>query len=93
MWDEVEFVEGYPGDYVVLARRAAGRWYLAGINGGREPKRIELDLAAFGAQGGTLITDGGDALDLERRTLDGKAATVVLRPGGGFVALPPAALR
>ena len=54
---------------------------------------MELDLAAFGAQGGTLITDGGDALDLERRTLDGKAATVVLRPGGGFVALPPAALR
>ncbi len=93
VWDEVEFIEGHPGDYVVLARRAAGRWYVAGINGGREPKRIELDLAEFGAEGGTLITDGGDALGFEQRALEGNKTTLVLPPAGGFVVMPPAALR
>ena len=93
VWDEVEFIEGHPGDYVVLARRAAGRWYVAGINGGRELRNVELDLAAYGAEGGTLITDGSEALGLEHRALDGNNATMALRPGGGFVAILPATLR
>ncbi len=93
VWDEVKFIDGYPGQYVVLARRAAGRWYVAGINGDREPRNVELDLAAYGAEGGTLITDGGEALGLEHRALDGNNATMALRPGGGFVAILPATLR
>jgi hypothetical protein len=30
VWDDTKFVDGYPGEYVVLARKGDGRWYLAG---------------------------------------------------------------
>ena len=93
VWDDVQFLDGYPGKFVVLARRGEGRWYVAGINGGRELRNVELDLAAYGAAGGDLITDGSEALGLQHRALDGNNATMELRPGGGFVAILPAALR
>ncbi len=32
LWDEVRFIDGYPGKYVVLARRHGDRWYIAGVN-------------------------------------------------------------
>lgn len=32
-WDDTRFIEGYPGKYIVLARRKGTTWYLAGING------------------------------------------------------------
>ena len=32
VWDDIQFLDGYPGKFVVLARKGDGRWYLAGIN-------------------------------------------------------------
>ncbi len=32
VWDEVRFIAGYPGKYVVLARRSGDKWFIAGIN-------------------------------------------------------------
>ena len=31
-WDEVRFIDGYPGKYVILARRHGDKWYIAGVN-------------------------------------------------------------
>lgn len=31
-WDETRFIDGYPGEYVCLARRKGNNWYLAAIN-------------------------------------------------------------
>ena len=31
-WDEVRFIDGYPGKYAIIARRAGNTWYVAGIN-------------------------------------------------------------
>jgi hypothetical protein len=31
-WDETRFIDGYPGKYVVLARRHGEQWYIAGLN-------------------------------------------------------------
>jgi alpha-glucosidase len=33
-WDEIEYIDGYPGKYCVLGRRKGDTWYLAGINAG-----------------------------------------------------------
>ena len=30
-WDETRFIDGYPGKFVVLARRNGDRWYIAGL--------------------------------------------------------------
>ena len=43
-WDEVRFIDGYPGKYVVLARRHGDTWYVAGINAIQEPLKLKVDL-------------------------------------------------
>ena len=30
-WDETKFIDGYPGKYVILARRSGDKWYVAGV--------------------------------------------------------------
>lgn len=43
-WDETVLIDGYPGRYVVLARRSGDRWYVAAINADSEIKKIKLNL-------------------------------------------------
>ena len=43
-WDETKFVCGYPGEYVVLARRKGNTWYIAGINGKDEEQNIAINI-------------------------------------------------
>ena len=52
-WDEVRFLEGYPGKYVVFARRKGTKWYIAGINAQKETLKIKLKLPML-ASGTTL---------------------------------------
>lgn len=41
-WDEVKFIEGYPGKYLVMARRSGDKWYLAAINAQNETITVNL---------------------------------------------------
>lgn len=43
-WDDVRFIDGYPGKYVVMARRSGDKWYVAGINAEESPRVIEIDV-------------------------------------------------
>lgn len=87
-WDDVKFVDGYPGKLVVLARRSGNRWYIAGINGDSSEKNIMLNLAWLKQKKGSLLTDGAAPLSFENQPVeisgDGKAG-VTLKPNGGFV--------
>lgn len=90
IWDDVKFLAGEPGKFVVLARRSGKQWYVAGINGERTSRDVTLNLAALGIkQGATAITDGegGNLSFREQRVeLDAKQqAKLSLRPRGGFV--------
>ena len=44
VWDETQYVSGYPGESVVLARRHGDTWYVAGINGTDKEKVLTFDL-------------------------------------------------
>lgn len=46
-WEETRFVEGYPGRYVILARRNGTQWYLVGINAEAQPQNKTIDLSLF----------------------------------------------
>ena len=46
-WDETRLIDGYPGKYVVLARRHADRWYIAGLNAQKEPLKLSIDLSGY----------------------------------------------
>ncbi|MFH6993411.1 glycoside hydrolase family 97 catalytic domain-containing protein [Flavobacterium sp. FlaQc-48] len=52
-WDEVRFLEGYPGKYVVLARRKGTKWYIAGVNAQKETAKLKIKLPMI-ASGETL---------------------------------------
>ena len=43
-WDDTRFIDGYPGDYAVIARKANSKWYIAGINGTDSPKDININV-------------------------------------------------
>ena len=43
-WDEVKFLDGYPGKYVVLARRHGDKWYVVGVNADSQPYTATLSL-------------------------------------------------
>jgi hypothetical protein len=43
-WDEVQFIDGYPGKYVILARRHGNDWYIAAINAQKETLKMNIKL-------------------------------------------------
>ena len=85
-WDDVKFIDGYPGKFVALARKAGNKWYIACINGENVERSIDLNLSAFKKQKGLLITDGTEPLTFRTEKIDpGFKANFVLKPNGGLV--------
>jgi len=62
VWDESHLVAGYPGDFVVMARRSGKTWYLAGINGKPEDREISISLPFI--NGVTKLDCIADGIDL-----------------------------
>jgi len=84
-WDEVKFIDGYPGKYLVLARKAGNKWYVAGINNEGTEKTVQFDTLPFG-KNFRLITNGDGQLGF--RSAEGKttgAQKMVMPQQGGFV--------
>lgn len=59
-WDEVRFIDGYPGKYVVIARRHGDDWYVAALNADKEKKTIEVNLPMFAGLNVKYYHDGKD---------------------------------
>lgn len=83
-WDEVRFLGGYPGRYVVIARRAGTKWYIAGINAQASAQKVLVDPAALGKTKGRLITEGNDAFSFDITAVS-KAEEVDIKAAGGFL--------
>ena len=88
-WDETQYIEGYPGRYVVLARRHGADWYIAGLSAQKEPLTLTLNLPMFAA-GQTLqyYVDNQKTGEPQLTTLriDKKGrAKVTLQPNGGVI--------
>jgi alpha-glucosidase len=84
-WDDVKFIDGYPGKYVVIARRAGNKWYVAGINGEAIEKNLSFDLSSLNVTKGTMITDGEQEMFSEVKMDNVKKQEIKLKPNGGFV--------
>jgi alpha-glucosidase len=90
IWDDVKFIDGFPGQYAVIARRAGKRWFVAGINADLQPRKVKIDLKELGVTGqGALIADGIDVLGFRSETFPLEkgltADEITMRPRGGFV--------
>jgi alpha-glucosidase len=86
-WDDVKFVDGCPGEYVVIARKAGDAWYVAGLNANDGDQCLTLDLSFVGGRLGRLITDGTSDREFELAAIDGGETSVTIKAHGGFVAV------
>lgn len=81
-WDELRFIDGYPGRYVVLARRAGNRWYIAGVNAMNEPLSLTLPVPMLGVGEADLYLDNQKkAVKVSKK----KNLKVVIPTNGGVV--------
>ena len=62
-WDDVKFIDGYPGKYCVMARRTGNKWYVVGINAQESPVKLKLSLPMFSA--GSMLNLYSDTEKLE----------------------------
>jgi hypothetical protein len=88
-WEETRFIDGYPGRYVVLARKATdGQWYIAGLNALKEPLTLTLDLPMF-APGKTLRyyvdKPSGEPTVIPLKIDKKGRAKVTIQPNGGII--------
>ena len=87
-WDETVFIDGYPGKYIVLARRHGERWYIAGINAQKEPLKLNLNLPML-SKGDKVAyyTDGkqNEPQLTEYSVKSPEAVQVTIQPEGGVI--------
>jgi hypothetical protein len=88
-WDETRFVDGYPGEFVVLARRIDQTWYLAGLNGLKETRTLDLPLEFLTEPARALIVTDGEHANWRSETgsfVPSDRLRLTMRPAGGFLA-------
>ncbi|GHT40053.1 hypothetical protein FACS189437_05070 [Bacteroidia bacterium] len=86
-WDETVFIDGYPGKYVVLARRHGSQWYVAGVNAEKEPLKLKINLPMFAGKKVTLYNDdkNRETFSKEISVANNGNVEITVQPGGGFV--------
>ena len=51
-WDETRFIDGYPGKYIIMARRHGSQWFIVGVNAEKQTlkKTISIPMIPAAAQ-------------------------------------------
>ena len=87
VWHETRFLDGYPGKYVLLARRHEGNWYVAGLNAEPQPKTLTVEMPEWAGQTVSFYVDDpklGPQLRQLKFDKKGKAK-VTIQPNGGVI--------
>jgi len=93
-WDDIKLIDGFPGKYVVIARKSGDNWYLAGINSQSETQKLTLDVSELKLRQDltsnhtlTMITDGDTNRSFIQKpiTFSNNKLEVEIKPNGGFV--------
>ena len=88
-WDDTYFIDGYPGKFIVIARKKDKDIFIGGINGKDTAMTVEFNLG-FLPEGEfflDMISDGKDdrSFNLSRLAIDArKKVRVTMMPYGGF---------
>ena len=88
-WDDTKFVDGFPGKFVVIARKFNDTWYVAGINGENTQKNLECEFPFLKeTKSGSLITDGKDNRSFNMKKIiyiPNEPMEINIKANGGFV--------
>ena len=88
LWHETRFLDGYPGKYVVLARRHVDDWYVAGLNAEPQPKTLTITMKEWAGKTVDYYVDDAKTNEPQLRQLkfDKKGqAKVTIQPMGGII--------
>ncbi len=89
-WEDMKFIDGYPGKYVVMARKSStGKWYVAAINAEDKPLTLSLNLLDY-FEGGEIVniyTDDANLQGSVKPTKIGKKALKIIVPKNGGVVI------
>lgn len=88
-WDETQFIDGYPGEYICLARRKGNQWFVAAINAGKaRTLSIPLDFTGMKDDSVTVYEDHPETpmttLRVSRKKVEAGMLDLELIPNGGF---------
>lgn len=88
-WNDVKFIDGYPGRYVIMARRHGDTWYVVGVNAQDETVETKIDLAQLGIEGEVTMYEDNDKLEGSvRQTKVGKRGEVAVSiPKNGAIVI------
>jgi hypothetical protein len=86
-WDETRFIDGFPGKYVVLARRHGDQWYVGGLNALKEPLKLTLNLPMMAGKTLDYLVDDkqGQPTKTTLKVDKQGRAKVTIQPNGGIV--------
>lgn len=86
-WDDTRYIDGYPGEYAVIARNHGETWYVAGVNGSDQQKTLQLDLSFIQKETGMMIMDGDHDLSSVQKEVSVSEGTLEVEMDGlgGFV--------
>jgi hypothetical protein len=46
--EDIRYIDGYPGKYIVLARKSQeGKWYVTAVNGQKQPLKVTIPMDMF----------------------------------------------
>lgn len=88
IWEDTKFIDGYPGKFIVLARKGNGKWYLSAINAQSVEKTLTLDLGELGVTTGTVITDGDVPNGFQTKPIQlgaARSVEITIKASGGVV--------
>jgi len=80
-WDEVRFIDGYPGKFIILARRSGDKWYVAGVNATAEPIKQTLALPMFAGMVNLYQNDQLSEVKMSKKN----TITIEIPTNGGVV--------
>ncbi|WP_228520597.1 glycoside hydrolase family 97 protein [Flavobacterium sp. CSZ] len=91
-WDDTKLIDGFPEDKVIIARRKADKWYIAGLNGKdvEQTLLVRFDFLGKGNHSFQLIKDGNDSTSFSSEKMKVKKGDVLkikCLPRGGFAGI------
>ena len=85
-WDEVKFIDGYPGKYAIIARRSGSKWFVVGINAEDQPLKKTIALPMFDKNAELQVYSDDAELSGSVSTMKAKKQIAITIPkNGGLV--------
>ncbi len=87
-WEEVKFLDGYPGKFYVVARRAGSKWYVAAVNADSSQREIRIPFSFVkGKKSAThFYTSSSGNVETDQYSVGTKQSkTVAVKPNDGVV--------